>query len=109
MDEASKMMDVMVQKGCQLNVASFNTMINGYRHTAGLKNLDRAFSLFREMISGGVKPNAVTYNILVDGLCKDGRIRCARLLLTEMQAAGLAPNLVTCASLLDGYAKMVAK
>lgn len=57
MDEVSKLMDLMVRKGCQPNIVYLNAMVNRYCKS---KNLDRAFIVFREMSSRGVKPE-VTY------------------------------------------------
>ena len=47
------------------------------------------------MIEKGVFPNEITYNELINGLCKLGRLEEAYELFYEMQSKGLTPNKYT--------------
>ncbi|KAJ8424479.1 hypothetical protein Cgig2_030687 [Carnegiea gigantea] len=105
--------------GYSLNCIIFTTLING---SINVDELDQALYLLErilkqgfqpslvtygalEMLSTGVTPDIVTYNTLIDGLCKDSRLHKALHLFGEIQAQELSPDVVSCASLLDGLCK----
>ncbi|MBA0639844.1 hypothetical protein Goklo_022848, partial [Gossypium klotzschianum] len=47
------------------------------------------------MIKQGIKPNVVTYSILIDALCKQGMISKAEDIVGIMTKQGIKPNVVT--------------
>nr|UPT48477.1 pentatricopeptide repeat protein AaPPR144 [Agave angustifolia]UPT49828.1 pentatricopeptide repeat protein AaPPR1574 [Agave angustifolia] len=51
--------------------------------------------MFRHILFEGFEPDVVTYNCLIDGLCKTYRIEHARQLFDEMVLKGCLPNRVT--------------
>ena len=57
------------------------------------------------MISKGHEPNVVTYNTLIDGLCKEGKIDKAVDILHDMISKGHEPNVVTYNILINGLCK----
>ncbi|KAG9454993.1 hypothetical protein H6P81_007897 [Aristolochia fimbriata] len=59
--------------------------------------------LFRHMIFKGFTPDVVTYNCLIDGLCKTYRIGRAMELLDDMLQRGFNPNKVTYNSFIRYY------
>jgi pentatricopeptide repeat protein len=63
----------------------FNALTDG--HSAN-GNMDRAFALLKEMEQMKVVPDEVTYNILMQGRCMEGKVEEARELLEEMKSRG---------------------
>lgn len=53
----------------------------------------------------GYVPDAFTFNSLMDGLCKGGRIQDAFTLLEDMKRAGCAPDVAVYNTLIDGLRK----
>ena len=48
-------------------------------------------------------PNVHTFNILVDALCKEGKLTEAKEVFGVMIQRGIEPNTVTYSFLIDGY------
>ncbi|RWW11228.1 hypothetical protein GW17_00025176 [Ensete ventricosum] len=59
--------------------------------------------MFRRMLFNGFVPDVVTYNCLIDGLCKTYRIERAHELLDDMPVKGCSPNRVTYNSFIRYY------
>ncbi|PNX71504.1 pentatricopeptide repeat-containing protein, partial [Trifolium pratense] len=55
------------------------------------------------MLLKNISPNVVTFNILIDGLSKEGEVRKAKNVLAIMIKQGVKPDVVTYNSLMDGY------
>ena len=53
-----------------------------------------------------MKPNLVTYNIAIGGLCRAERVEEAKAVLEEMKERGLAPDGYTFSILCDGYLRL---
>ncbi|CAN6559651.1 unnamed protein product [Malus baccata var. baccata] len=98
--------------GIRPDVYTLNIIINCFFHLNqmgfGLSVLGKFFKLGfepNEMTSSRLVLNVVTYNTLMDGFCKVGRIQDAQKLFTQMQACGHLPDVPTCNILLDGLCK----
>ncbi|CAK7355453.1 unnamed protein product, partial [Dovyalis caffra] len=50
----------------------------------------------------GLKLNLVIYNILIDGMCKFGKIQDSKELFSGLPNKGFQPNVYTYDSLIDG-------
>jgi pentatricopeptide repeat protein len=57
------------------------------------------------MENSGLKPDLVTYNIMIDGMCKYGKFKDARELFAELSVKGLQPNNWVCTPTIDGVCK----
>eukprot|EP00122_Pirum_gemmata_P010005 Pgem_evm1s9241 len=57
------------------------------------------------MQQSGIKPNIVTYTILIDGCSKNNRIDESMKYWQEMQQRGINPNIFTYNSLIDACSK----
>jgi pentatricopeptide repeat protein len=68
--------------------------------------LKEAFGLFYEMVLKDINPSVYTLNILVDALCKEGKVKDAKNVIAGMMKEGVRPNVVTYTSLMDGYLHM---
>ena len=54
--------------------------------------LDRALEVFNIMLLHGVLPNTITFNVIIDGYCKEGHLEEAFKLMDEMQHLGIFLN-----------------
>jgi pentatricopeptide repeat protein len=61
-----------------------------------------AFRVRDEMLSIGFNPTLLTYNALIQGLCKNEEGDHAEQLLKEMISKGITPNDNTYLSLIEG-------
>ncbi|KAL0335616.1 UNVERIFIED_CONTAM: Pentatricopeptide repeat-containing protein, chloroplastic [Sesamum radiatum] len=88
------------------SVVSVNCMISGYVNRG---NLDVGLSLFVKMLSGcfgsNVKPNYVTFVILISGCVESGGCRTGNALHCCCFKIGLDANTEICNALIDLYAK----
>lgn len=71
---------------------TYTTIIDGYGKQL---DLDKAMSMFSQMIMRKCKPNVVTYTSLIDGFCRSKNLDRAEDLFFEMKSSGLEPNVVT--------------
>jgi pentatricopeptide repeat protein len=60
---------------------------------------------YKEMIKRRIQPNLYTFNILINGLCRAGKLNKAEDVIEDMKAWGISPNVVTYNTLVDGYCK----
>ena len=71
-----------------------------------LGELNRAFALLNSMKNSRVSPNVFVYNVVLNGLCKEKRMRDAEKLFDEMLKRKLVLSLVKYNTLIDGYCKV---
>jgi pentatricopeptide repeat protein len=71
---------------CPPNVLSYNMVINGLFKEG---EVDKAYTLFHEMLGQGFPPNIVTYNSVIDGLCKAQAMDKAEAVLQQMFDKGV--------------------
>ncbi|PKI01119.1 hypothetical protein CRG98_049640, partial [Punica granatum] len=67
--------------------------------------VDLGFSALAKLIKLGLRPNSVTLNTLVNGLCSKGIISKAVMLADEMSSIGFEPNSVTRATIIKGLVR----
>jgi len=58
------------------------------------------------MSEKGRRPGLVSYNTLIDGLCKHCKINKAQQIFHEMPKHGLNPDVVTYNTLISGFCKV---
>ncbi|KAK1364301.1 Pentatricopeptide repeat-containing protein [Heracleum sosnowskyi] len=97
---AHKVMKKMVHDGIVPTVVTYGALIHAYC-LAG--NLDEAERLFRSMCStSSIPPNNVIYNILINSLCKNGKVDGALSLMNDMKVKGVKPNTNTFNAMFKG-------
>ncbi|GLJ15878.1 hypothetical protein SUGI_0262180 [Cryptomeria japonica] len=87
---------ILISCHCKYSMQTGNSKVVG-------KKLYEANRLFRDMCDDGFVPDVVTYNCLIDGLCKKYRIDRALELFHHMSQNGCAPNKVTYNSFIRYY------
>ncbi|WJX66635.1 hypothetical protein P8452_51174 [Trifolium repens] len=55
------------------------------------------------MVLENINPDVLTFNILVDAFCKEGKVKEANNVFAMMMRKGVKPDVVTYNSLMDGY------
>ncbi|OVA09606.1 Pentatricopeptide repeat [Macleaya cordata] len=90
----------------------YTVMIYGW---CKLNRPEMAERFFREMVDRGLEPNAVTYNVLLNGICRrsslhpetrfERTIRAAENLLDEMQKRGIEPDVTSYSIVLHVYSR----
>ncbi|XP_011014366.1 PREDICTED: pentatricopeptide repeat-containing protein At1g63080, mitochondrial-like [Populus euphratica] len=92
--EAQRIFKTMIEKGVEPNTVTYSLLMNGYL----LQNrVFEARKVFDAMITRGC------INILVDTLCKKGKISEAQRIFKTMIEKGVEPNTVTYSLLMNGY------
>lgn len=81
------------------DVVSYNTVAKCY---AQHNDLDGAKSVIARIWQRGLKPNAITFNSVMDAAVRSRRSAEAWDLLKEMRRAGLRPDKYTCSILVKG-------
>jgi len=74
------------------NVVTYTTIIDGYVKAG---DFNKAETVVKEMIVGGVMPNVVTYNTIIGGYVKAGDFDKAKDLIKEIEKEGIIPDEVT--------------
>ncbi|KAL9689821.1 hypothetical protein QQ045_010211 [Rhodiola kirilowii] len=90
-DEANRIWDEMVKKGCQLDVAAYNVRAM-YLHGGKPEDVK---ALLEEMVEAGVKPDTISYNYLTTSYCKNEMLDEAYELYQGMDKKGCHPNPAT--------------
>nr|POE64064.1 pentatricopeptide repeat-containing protein [Quercus suber] len=87
------------------DVITLNDVVNGL---CKVGKLNKAGDVIEDMKAWGFSTNVVTYNTLIDGYCKMGRVGKmykAESILKDMVANHVYPNEVTYNILIDGFCK----
>eukprot|EP00494_Astrolonche_serrata_P033747 UN34016 len=73
--------------------------------------MDTAEKFFDEMISDGIEPDVVVYNVLIAGFGKLERLEKCTQILEDMKKKDIEPTLITYTSLINAcaYAKNMDK
>jgi pentatricopeptide repeat protein len=65
--------------------------------------MKEAIKLLHEMAESGILPDAVTYNALTNGFCKDNKIDQAFEVCNQMSDGGLSLDEITYTTLIHGW------
>lgn len=97
--EASKVWNLMVDEGLE-HIDAVDKMMDTLFKT---NRFDEAMKLFQSMRSKSVDVLGVsTYRIVIEWMCKNGKLGQAHLTFEEMQQRGIQPDNVTMGSLIYG-------
>ncbi|KAJ1293709.1 hypothetical protein BS78_01G089400 [Paspalum vaginatum] len=111
--DARFLLDQMERPGarCKPDPYTYTVLISWYCRIgvgtgcrkAARRRIYEAGRLFRRMGEKGLEPDVVTYNCLINGLCKTYRVERAHEVFDEMLMKGCAPNRVTYNSFVRYY------
>nr|XP_043617881.1 pentatricopeptide repeat-containing protein At3g53170 [Erigeron canadensis] len=106
----SVLTDMLEHGTCLPDVFTFNSVIGAYGNSKMIVEMEKWFDEFQLM---GIKPNVMTYNILIksygkaviDTFKQTGNIEKMEEFFLKMKHQGIKPNAVTYCSLVSGYGK----
>lgn len=105
-DNALEVLAWMRREGVKPNVRTYNSLIASC--VRGGK-LEKARGLFSEMLVDEVRPNAVSWNIIINWYVQEKRgarrLQGALKAFGDMKASGVQPNLITYTTIMKAYAK----
>jgi pentatricopeptide repeat protein len=85
------------------DVVSYNTLVKGYLQRSDLAT---AVGLIDRMQQVGIKPNAITFNTMIERAARGFQMNGqAWQLLSKMRSCGLKPDRLTCSILVRGLGK----
>ena len=73
--------NLMVLRGCMPNLASFNVRI---QHLVNRNRAWKAKKLMKKMRDCGIKPDALTFNLIIKGFCRVGEMGMAKRVFWAM-------------------------
>ncbi|KAL8482672.1 hypothetical protein ACS0TY_025635 [Phlomoides rotata] len=99
--------DELERKGEDLHVTYYSILMDGL---CGVGKHRAAGAMFNDLHARGLKPDVITYSILIKGCCRNGLLEEASIkkkddamhLVFEMQRKGLRPNVVAYTYVLQG-------
>jgi pentatricopeptide repeat protein len=130
-----KVMEIMRERGVELNASSLTPVISLYGKSGELNKADallemmretgikrsvsnynslmkchikdeaKVAELFRKMIGDGIKPNVYIYSLMIDVFAKSGKLMEAIEVFDSMMKDEIKPNVVAYTTMIDAYAK----
>ncbi|XP_022767418.1 pentatricopeptide repeat-containing protein At3g09650, chloroplastic [Durio zibethinus] len=102
MDRAREVLAEMTRVGVPANQITYNILLKGYCKQL---QIDKAKELLREMADdAGIKPDVVSYNILIDGCILIDDSAGALAFFNEMRERGIAPTKISYTTLMKAFA-----
>ncbi|KQJ92680.1 pentatricopeptide repeat-containing protein At3g09650, chloroplastic [Brachypodium distachyon] len=101
---AHALLDDMAGAGVPASRVTYNVLIKGYCQQL---QMSKARELLQEMMSadgGGIEPDVVTYNTLMDGCVLADDSAGALALFNEMRSRGVAPSTASYTTLMKAFA-----
>lgn len=101
--EAVKVFKAMSSKGLAPNVVSYNAVIDAC--VKGNDDVECAIGFFREMVGRKIKPDSKTFNSLLAGCSRTGKLDYACVLFDEMIRLGIGRDIYTYNTFIDAVSK----
>ncbi|OMP08437.1 hypothetical protein COLO4_06474 [Corchorus olitorius] len=100
------------KSGFRVDSKMYTILISGW---CKIGRIDMAERFFNEMMEKGMEPNVVTYNVILNGICRraslhpderfDRTIRNAEKLFDEMRQRGIEPDVTSYSIILHVYSR----
>lgn len=84
------------------DVVSYNTLVKCY---AQHNDFDEAARVIQRMRGRGLKPNAITFNSVMDAAVRSQKSASAWEILQDMRSSGLSPDKYTCSIMVKGLSQ----
>lgn len=102
-EHAHKLFDEMPQLNCDRTVLSFNALLTACLSS---KKYDKLLDIIREFpVKLSIKPDTVSYNIVIKAFCDMDSIDCAIEAIGAMERDGCGPGLIAFNTIIDALYK----
>ncbi|KAG0470553.1 hypothetical protein HPP92_017253 [Vanilla planifolia] len=101
--EAISVLSLMKDSRIRPNIISYNAVIDACGK--GGEDIDVTIEFFREMLQDGICPDRRTFNSLLAGCSRAGRLEDARILFDEMIDVGIGRDIYTYNTFIDVLCK----
>ncbi|KAF9100091.1 hypothetical protein BGX23_006055 [Mortierella sp. AD031] len=102
LDAAMGIYEHIVSKKRPVNDVIVNTLLDGYVRANQIPTANKIFH--DHFTARGVQPTSSwTYNIMITGCCKEGRLQDALHYYHEMNKFGIAPDSIVCSRMIQLY------
>ncbi|KAI9075724.1 hypothetical protein K1719_042340 [Acacia pycnantha] len=91
-DEAFHVLKTMKDKKVYPNEATIRTLIHGTFRCLDPRDVARAMKLLRRMQEEGSRPDAFSYNALIQSFCRMNKVEKAKKVLVSMSMSGVKPD-----------------
>ncbi|XP_031476197.1 pentatricopeptide repeat-containing protein At5g57250, mitochondrial [Nymphaea colorata] len=102
MEEVEKLVRMLEQEKLVYDLIFYSSWACGYVRVGAL-DLVQVFQKHKEMKALGIKPDVISYTILIDALCRLGEVEKAVGFLHKMFMGGVKPSLVTYTAVMRGF------
>jgi pentatricopeptide repeat protein len=85
-----------------VNSVTYCSVLKGFTRQ---RQLDRAWTLYKEMSQKNIEMSVVTYNTLIDACARVGRMEHVPRLLEDMKKQAIQPNLITFSTIIKGHSQ----
>ncbi|KAF6135680.1 hypothetical protein GIB67_028251 [Kingdonia uniflora] len=93
---AHELMSRMVKEGCEPNISTYNSIVDGL--------VDEAYQLLQMGFDNGLKPDRITYTIIITEYCKRTHTKCA-MVFWKMNDHGRVADAITYGALISCLCK----
>ncbi|KAF6158006.1 hypothetical protein GIB67_008135 [Kingdonia uniflora] len=104
LSEAFKLFDEMLWKKINPSVVTYNTLIKAY--AVQMEDFEGALKLWKYILTRGFVKSKVTFNVMINGFCKFGKMVKAEEILCKMKELGCFPDGVAYRSLSDEHSRL---
>ncbi|KAI8889511.1 hypothetical protein K501DRAFT_238266 [Backusella circina FSU 941] len=84
-------------------VSAYNILLNGYASRLPVPHISEIKKTFRDMVTLGISPDTVSYNILIKAFIGSNDLDSAKKIFEEMVRSGNPPDSISLNSLLNGW------
>lgn len=97
-----QVLEDMKAAGCKADVVTYSIMV---KSACASGSLDQAMTLFERATGDGLVLDEVSFNSMLHGFCKDGKLEFVERVFAEMQRAKVRPTNVTASILCKSYGR----
>ncbi|KAL0915210.1 hypothetical protein M5K25_015611 [Dendrobium thyrsiflorum] len=106
-DMAQKFLKEMIERGVELNVVTYNVLLNGICRRASLhpdvcfdKTIHEAENLLNDMRSRGIEPDVTSYSIIIHVCSRAHKPELSVCMFRSMKEKGICPTVATYTSVI---------
>ncbi|KAI3988525.1 hypothetical protein MKX01_026339 [Papaver californicum] len=116
-DQAKKMIKKIYEHGCKPNTVSYTALLNGLCRTGNSSEAREMMNMSEDdwwtpnaitysvMVTKGFFPTPAEINLLLQSICREGRVAEAKNFMEECLSKGCAVNVVNFTTVIHGFCK----